>query len=492
MPANRTVASLSIALIVFVMLTFVLAVTTYLFFKQRLDEQAKAETATAETNKARTELNTALDEKRKLQEILGVAEEKTVAQIEAETNERFTGEFVGFDAEPKTYLKLVDWLAEAIRKKDGQMDTLRVDHEKVVADKDKAIESEKSAAARAAAEKEKVAADAAAEKQKFDDSRGQHEAQQQQLSGKRDEALNQAIAFDKLKAEVAKGGQFLYPEQQKDFEARKDPEGQLSVLYAALRARAQVIDKQNELLATLRAGDEAVQAAVMAATPQDNRIDGFDGRVIAVDSADRTALISCRSTRGMRPGLLLAVYDPADPRPQLGARKGLLEVIAVESPTVARARVRRDSIRNPILGGDGVATSLWAPGESPEVAIVGFVQLDGDPTPDADALQAAIARAGGRVVDAVTPGTALVVDAGVPKPVAGGGDGKIPGWRANVDEKRRDREIKSARQLGIRVVGLDEMLDLLGLERADLETGRLPTRGDDGRSLPRRAAGVAY
>ena len=491
MPANRTVASLSIALIVFVMLTFVLAVTTYLFFKQRLDEQARADAATADTNKARTELNTALDEKRKLQEILGAAEEKTIAQIEAETNERFTNEFVGFDAEPKTYLKLVDWLAEAIRRKDGQMDTLRLDHEKVVADKDKAIEAEKSAAARAAAEQKKTEDDAAAEKAKFAQSRDAHTEQQKQLSDKRDEALNQSIAFDKLKAEVAKGGQFLYPEQQQDFQSKKDPESQLGVLYAALRARAQVIEKQNELLGTLRAADQAVQAAVIAATPQDDRIDGFDGRVIAVDPTERTALISCRSTRGMRPGLLLAVYDPADPRPRLGDRKGLLEVIAVESPTVARTRIRRDSIRNPVLGGDGVATSLWAPGVSPEVAIVGFVQLDGDPSPDADALQAAIERAGGRVVESAAPSTALVVDAGVPKPVAGG-DGKIPGWRANVDEKRREREIKAARQLGVRVVGLDEMLDLLGLERADLETGRLPTRGDDGQSLPRRAAGVAY
>ena len=490
MPANRTVASLSIALIVFVMLTFVLAVTTYLFFKQRLDEQARAETSAAETNKARTELNTAVDEKRKLQEILGVAEEKTIAQIEAETNERFTTEFTGFDAEPKTYLTLVDWLAEAIRKKDGQMEALRLDNEKVVADKDKAIEQQKSAAARAVAEKQKVAEDAAAERRKFDAARGQHEAQQQELSGKRDEALNQSIAFDKLKAEVAKGEQFLTPDQQQEFRSKPDPEAQLGVLYAALRARAQVIEKQNEVLATLRAADQTVQTAVMAATPQDNRIEGFDGRVISVDPAARTALISCPSTRGMRPGLLLAVYDPADPRPQVGNRKGLLEVITVESPTVARARIRRDSVRNPILGGDGVATSLWTAGESPEVAIVGFVQLDGDPTPDVDTLTAAIERTGGRVVEAVTPTTTMVVDGGLPKSVAG--EGKIPGWRPNVDDKRREREIRSARQLGVRIVGLDETLDLLGLQRADLETGRLPTRGDDGRSLPRRAAGVAY
>jgi hypothetical protein len=94
------------------------------------------------------------------------------------------------------------------------------------------------------------------------------------------------------------------------------------------------------------------------------------------------------------------------------------------------------------------------------------------------------------VVEAVNPTTTMVVDGGLPKAVAG--EGKIPGWRTNVDDKRREREIRSARQLGVRIVGLDETLDLLGLQRADLETGHLPTRGDDGRSLPRRAAGVAY
>jgi len=492
MPANRTVASLSIALIVFVMLTFVLTITTYLFFKQRLDEQARAEVAEQATAKALGELNAAVDEKRKLQEILGAGEEKTVAQIEAETNQRFTADFVGFDAEPKTYLKLVDWLAEALRKKDGQMDAQRLDHEKVVADKEQAIAAEKSAAARAAADREKIAADAAAEKKKFDESRGQHEIQQQQLSGKRDEALNQSVAFDKLRAEVAKGGQVLYPDEQRAFDAKKDdPEAQLGVLYSAIRARGQLIEKQHQYLATLRAGDEAVQAAVLEATPKDDRIEGFDGRVISVDPATRTALISCPSTRGIRPGLLMAVYDPADPRPQVGARKGLVEVIALEGPTVARARIRRDSVRNPILGGDGVATSLWRVGESPEVVIVGYVQLDNDAAPDADALRSIVERMGGSVLETVTPTTTIVVDAGNPKPIAGG-DAKIPGWRPNVDEKRRETAIKAARQLGVRVVGLDEMLDLLGLERADLEAGRLPTRGDDGRSLPRRSAGVAY
>ena len=39
------IQSLSIALIVFVMLTFVLAVTTYLFFKQKFDAEDAARNA---------------------------------------------------------------------------------------------------------------------------------------------------------------------------------------------------------------------------------------------------------------------------------------------------------------------------------------------------------------------------------------------------------------------------------------------------------------
>jgi len=121
--------------------------------------------------------------------------------------------------------------------------------------------------------------------------------------------------------------------------------------------------------------------------------------------------------------------------------------------------------------------------------IVGHVQLDGDPQAELHTLQGFVERAGGRIVDGVTPSTALVVDAGFPTKTAS--EGKASGWKPG-DERRRERETKAARQLGIRIVSLDEMLELLGVERADLEGGRLPARGDDGRSLPRRSAGVAY
>ena len=142
MAANRTVTSLSIALIVFVMLTFVLAITTYVFFKQRLDEQARADDAVTETAKARTELQAAVDEKQKIQEdIIGVAREKTFAEIELEKTERIAKDFAGFNDDPKTLLKLVTWLADALAAKDGQMDKLRQEKDKELAEKVTALEA---------------------------------------------------------------------------------------------------------------------------------------------------------------------------------------------------------------------------------------------------------------------------------------------------------------------------------------------------------------
>ena len=120
MAASRAtvVQSLSIALIVFVMLTFVLAITTYLFFKQQVDEQAKADAAVAEATKSKGELNTALEEKKKLQEIIGLAEDKTAADVEADTTETFSSKFSDFQEDPKNYKNLSEWLKKAIEAKD--------------------------------------------------------------------------------------------------------------------------------------------------------------------------------------------------------------------------------------------------------------------------------------------------------------------------------------------------------------------------------------
>jgi hypothetical protein len=168
--------------------------------------------------------------------------------------------------------------------------------------------------------------------------------------------------------------------------------------------------------------------------------------------------------------MVLHVFPPDDSRPQIGDRKGVVEVTEVEGPSLVRAAIRRDSIRTPILAGDAVATSLWAAGTTPEVAIVGYINLDDAGGSDAARLTDFVTRAGARVVDAVTPSTAMVVDGGKP-PTQASAEVKEA---FESEARRQKRALDSARQWGVRVVGVDAVLDMLGTSRQALTADRLP------------------
>jgi hypothetical protein len=294
------------------------------------------------------------------------------------------------------------------------------------------------------------------------------EQKMQEITELHKQALASADQMRAITEELEKLGPVLGPELERRFAApppadqpKPWPELVREVLRELQKRQRQIRDL-NETLARLRVADEKLQKIVRDATPADERIDGFDGRVVAVNAAESTALVLCPSTAGLRPGTVLFVYDPADPRPEFGARKGTVQVVSVESPTLARARVVRDSAADPILSGDGVATSLWSPGGDVEVVLVGFVRIGDDPAGEAGALQARIERAGARVVNAVSPQTTLVVDAGVPD-AAEMSSGAAKSWRA-ADENRRKAAIEQAEKLGLRVTGLAGLLEMLGLD----------------------------
>jgi hypothetical protein len=156
-------------------------------------------------------------------------------------------------------------------------------------------------------------------------------------------------------------------------------------------------------------------------------------------------------------------------------------VTAIEGPTLIKTVLRSENSRNPILSGDGVASSLWGGGGAPDIVVVGFVDVDSDGRSDLAALTAIVERAGARVVDAVEPRTALVVDLG--QPPAGQDDREVPGWPA--EAKRRTRGLDAARTFNIRVTGIGGLLDMLGLESDSFRPGNLPKSRTVGR-LPAR------
>ncbi|MCE9630923.1 MAG: hypothetical protein K8S94_09470 [Planctomycetia bacterium] len=470
MATNPTVYRLSIALIVFVLLTFVLTFATYFMFKQRMDEQVRAQAAEKAASDKEAELRAATEDLEKFRQVIGEPE-GTAGQItEDNFNKLLSDEFAGFNEEPKSYLKLVEWLRGQVRVKD----------ESVQAAVGKTKEAEAAAAKsseQAAEIEKKSAAEVQAAKQQQDDAKkafdaqwAGHEAEQKKLLDGKQTAEQKSNRLEMLISRIADGGQYLSSARQKDFKSRDTAEDQLGVIYAELRDRAKAIDEQNRILAGLRVADRELQQKVLAATPKDDRVDGLDGRILSVDETTRSVLVSCSSTRGIRTGMVLHVFPPDDSRPQIGDRKGTVEVTEIEGPSLVRAAIRRDSIRTPILAGDGVATSLWAAGAAPEVVIVGYVNLDDSGAADNKRLAEIVERAGARVAQSVSTTTALVVDGGKPSPQAGERE-----VEAFAEEARRQRRsVEAAKQFGVRVVGIDALLDMLGLTRESITANSLP------------------
>jgi len=493
MAASRAtvVQSLSIALIVFVMLTFVLAVTTYLFFRQKFDAEAASAAAATEMAQAKTALEAAEVDKNKLKQILGFAEDKSVADIETEVNELFEKNHEDFEADSKSYKSFSAWLLTSNEAKDKTLNALNAKYAQLEKEKADALDAaekrEQDLAAKARAKED----EAAALKKDFDARWQDHEKQVQQLTAEQQKAFDRANKLNLIEQELAKAESDSQPLLSASRLARyktQPPEGRVAVLFEELRDREKLIARQNEILGNLRVADRALQDTVFAATPKDDRIDGFDGRVLSINEVDRTVLLDVGSTRGLRPGLVMRVYDPGDARPQSGDYKAVVEVVAVESDALARARIRSDAVGDPILPGDRVATSLWSPDGTFEAVIVGFVQLDGDQKQDPDRLQQLIERIGGRVEQGVSSSTSMLIDAGAPRS-PGGVLERAAGWRA-ADDARREKQVKEARRLGIRVVGVDAFLGMMGLDRAAIDSNRLPQTG--GQRTPATAGNVAY
>ena len=141
MAANRASAQqgLTIALIVFVMLTFILAVTTYLFFKKASDADTAMTAANADSSKAKQEMQKVAEDRAKLLGILGFPEGTAVADVETETNEAFEKKYGDFRDDQKAYLKLSDWLLGAVKSKDEALKTLQAEKLAMETGKDQAL-----------------------------------------------------------------------------------------------------------------------------------------------------------------------------------------------------------------------------------------------------------------------------------------------------------------------------------------------------------------
>lgn len=517
-----------IGLVVFVLLTFVLAVTNYFAYKWGLEKEAAAQTARQESNDSNKKMLTARNQRAAvIKELLGVdlddldtedsvKMESQFEEIKARKKKQIDdvfGEDVrarrgksGDDAGPPvTYVEAVDWLASSIKTHGSQMkacedakNAFEAEKKKVVAEKEKDVQDKD-------AKLKELQASLEEKQQELSKYQEDSTKQKDELVAERKKADDKLALLKALSDEIARCKDHLSVDRQRqwpgpagDGDAAADGGSdieRLKLMFAEMRDKDRIIASLNQVIAQLRVADQAIQKIVRDAVPSDDLIDGFDGRVLSVNEKDRTVLLALGSTGGIRPGLIFYVYDPEDPQPQIAAKKGVVEVVGIEGSLV-RARVRQDATRKPILPGDAVATSLWTAGSPLEVVLVGLPQFGSNAETNARRFAQIVERLGGTVATEVTPTTTLVVDGGFAKSKGTDAGIKVTDKReSDADARRREKrdkeQIKEANRLGIKVVAMEPFLGMVGLQLDAVGANRLPVPADQ-RAAPARPENVAY
>lgn len=505
-----------IALIVFVLLTFVLSVSNYFAYKWGFENQKTMEDAQKKESEANSKMRTAiLSRVTVVRDVLGIdlddidtdnveailkqneeilqRKKKDIDDVYGKNFGKDEGKDDGKDPVPPTYAKAVEWLGKSIFANDGKMKALADEkklfddeRKKLAEEKDKEIQDEKKKLQAAQAELAEL-------RKTFEEYEKTNTDEKNKLIADKKMVDEKVESLKAIGEEIAKCKDYLSGERKKQWPAMAEGDSsaggeiqRIALLLLEMRDKDRTIARLNQVVSQIRVADPSLQTTVLAATPKDDRVDGFDGRILSVNELDRTVLFSVGSTAGIRAGLVFYVYDPADPQPQLESRKGVIEVVAIESDSLVRARVRQDATRDPLLPGDVVATSLWSPGTALEVVLVGVPQFGGDGAVDAERFKRLVERIGGTVETTVSPTTTMVVDGGIPRLKGIDPDRQATRKPMTEAEKtRRQKQLDEAKRLGIRVVAMEPFLGMMGLQLDAVGANRLPVPADQ-RAAPAR------
>lgn len=123
-----------------------------------------------------------------------------------------------------------------------------------------------------------------------------------------------------------------------------------------------------------------------------------DGQIVGVAPSLGKVTINLGYADNLLPNQTFAIFDQNSTQFKEGEEKASFEVTRVLDAHLAEGRITRQSITNPILIRDFVVTSAWDPGFAVPVAIVGVIDLDGDSKSDLERLISIIEQNGGKVV----------------------------------------------------------------------------------------------
>jgi len=420
---------LQISLIIFVMLTIVLAVTTYIFFK-------KYDEADRHSKDVDTAANTLRDEKiqldsdcKALKKMIGVAETKSMADVSTQFKNDMDSYAGNWPDDSKFYSPILSHLIDAIKARDTKVAESAESIRKLTKNLD---DSQKGV-----------------EVGLNEFNKGMEERKEYVTKMESENTEQRGVTLEEQKKLLADLNKI-----------RKDAA-------KVVTDSEQKVEKANtEALAWAQMNKEkTTQLKKFSRTAPDM----FCGEVSYLQQGG-SVWINVGRADGLDPQTTFSVYSADATNLGKAASKASIEVTRVTGEHMAEARIIKDSISDPIVPGDKLFTPLWSPGEKKHFALVGFLDLDGSGRNNHEAVRNLITMCGG-IVDC---------DADKGEVKAGDGSGRrgemtinttylVRGEQPSDKGEAKDMNLytemlRSADRLGVRIISLADLKQQMGYQ----------------------------
>ncbi len=433
--AVRENQGLQIALIIFVLLTIMLSVTTFLFFRNYQYEQQRAKDEEKKASDATKEkLDLQADRDKFVQYIGGYAPtEKEPTISENWKNDVASAQALGIGNLPddqKNYRKLVDGLQAVIRAKNSLLakqdadlkearDTLATKTAQFTADKDKLEKDKAQAVADYLAAREQISKQLTDVRTTETDLTAKNAAKDKELETTKSQSQAKIGDLEKTLAKSethVKQIKEQLQEVQSEFNVNALPSGKVSWV------------NQRENLVYINLGTD------------DHLHKRITFSVYAPGTTDVSAL------------------NPVSPNVSKAVSKASIEVINVTNPHLAECRILKDSSSNPIVPGDLIFTPVWRPGQQDHFALVGVMDVNGDGSDDRQRVRDVIALNGGIVDAEVGPDGKQIGHVGLNTRYVVVGDMSSPSRAGEGSTKL----LEEAKKFNVETITLSKLLDMMG------------------------------
>jgi hypothetical protein len=419
--AARENQGLQIALIIFVMVTVVLCVATFLYHRSAADAKIALKDLETNLNAEKMAVSNYQKEVEELKKMLGFAfEDKLDPTIKGAFDQDMHMFADSFPAERRNYRSLPGFLMDELRKRNSQLADARAALNNEIVAKDAARREESGMKQQALTAQTTMAAELSQERAKFNDERGR-------IASEKTTVANELAS------------------------ARKE------ITELAAKSTKDVQDLTNALQKSKQLAD-AQEAKIKGLSTE--TFESPDGKITWVNQREGIVWINIGRDDGLRRQISFSVYAIHANNVVKDKKKGSIEVTQILDGHLAEARIVDDALSDPILPGDLIYSPAWQPGSRVRFAIAGFIDFDGNKTPDDEQLHSLIALNGG------------VVDAFVNKQGIVEGKLSLDTRFLVLGERPKDESSKAvegftqligdAQRLGIEQISVDRLLDYMG------------------------------